>query len=411
VSAGDDPGRQALERVLGPLPAGTAAIRALEDAYQIPTYTKLPVALVRGRGSWVWDAEGRRYLDLYGGHAVALTGHAHPRVVEAIRQQAGRLLFYSNAVYNDVRAAAVERLASIAMPGLGRVFLCNSGAEANEAALKLARKHTGRMRVISMQEGFHGRTLGALAATGLPAYRDPAYPLPTVHDYVPYGDLDAVEAVLGPETAAVLLEPIPSLGGVRVADEAWFRGLRALCDERGALLVFDEVQTGFGRTGTLWFGEQVGVTPDLITGAKGIASGFPAGVVFVREDLGAAVGAGEQGTTFGGGPLASAAIAATVGVLRDEDLPARAARVGAVLREALERLPQVVRTRGRGLLIGVEFDRPARPVGRALVERGVLTGSAGGLPNQMRLLPPLTLTEEEALGWIPQLEDALASPA
>ena len=407
----DDPGRVPLEAVLGPLPHDTQTIRAIEDARQVPTYAKLPIALVRGAGSWVWDADGKRYLDLYGGHAVALTGHCHPAVVAALRAQAGRLLFYSNVVYNDVRALAVQRLTDLAPEGLRSVFLCNSGTEANETALKLARKHTGRMRIISMQEGFHGRTLGALGATGIASYRDAAYPIPSAHTYVPYGDDDALEAALGDDVAAVILEPIPSMGGIRVAADDWFRRLRARCHEHGALLIFDEVQTGFGRTGRMWFGEHVGVTPDLITGAKGIASGFPAGMVFVREDLAAAVQPGEQGTTFGGGPLASAAIAATARTLVDEDLPGRAARTGQVLREALEALPAVVETAGRGLLLGIEFDRPAKPLCRALVERGVLTGSSGGNPNQMRLLPPLTLTREEALGWIPLLEDVLTQGA
>jgi acetylornithine/N-succinyldiaminopimelate aminotransferase len=406
--AGAQGDTRALEAVLGPLPASTAAIRETEDAFQVPTYAKLPVALVRGEGSFVWDADGKRYLDLYGGHAVALTGHCHPRVVEAVRAQAGRLLFYSNAVYSDVRAKAVEMLARLAPEGLRRAFLCNSGAEANETALKIARKHTGRMRVLSMQEGFHGRTLGALGATGIPSYRDPAYPIPTQHDYLPYGDAGALEAAMGDDVAAVILEPIPSMGGIRVADASYFEALREACDEHGALLVFDEVQTGFGRTGTLFYGEQAGVTPDLITGAKGIASGVPAGVTFVREDLAAQVRVGEQGTTFGGGPLASAAIAATARVLLDEDLPAHAARVGAALRARLDELPFVEQTTGAGLLVGIDLDRPAKPVCRALVEAGVLTGSAGGNPNQIRLLPPLTLTEDEALGWLPLLEKAAA---
>ena len=398
--------RDELAQALGGLPSATDEIRAIEDACQVPTYAKLPIALVRGEGSWVWDADGTRYLDLYGGHAVAITGHCHPRVVAALRAQAGRLLFFSNVVYNDVRAAAAKALTAIAPEGLRSVFLCNSGAEANETALKIARKHTGRMRVVSMHEGFHGRTLGALGATGMPSYRDPAYPIPTAHSYVPYGDVEALRAAMGDDVAAVMLEPIPSMGGIHVADDAWFQALRSLCDEHGALLVFDEVQTGFGRTGRMWFGEHVGVTPDLITSAKGIASGFPAGVTFVREDLAARVQPGEQGTTFGGGPMASAAIAATVRTLLEEDLPGNAARVGAALREALLAHPAVTAVTGRGLLFGFELDRPAKPVVRALVGEGILCGGSSR-PNQIRLLPPLTLTEDEALLLLPALERAL----
>jgi len=406
-----DPQRSALEAAIGPVPAATDAIRTIEDACQVPTYAKLPIALVRGEGSWVWDADGTRYLDLYGGHAVALTGHCHPRVVEALRAQAGRLLFFSNVVYNDVRAAAVQALTDIAPEGLRSVFLCNSGAEANETALKLVRKHTGRKRIVSMVEGFHGRTLGALGATGIPGYRDPAYPIPTDHSYVPYGDADALAAAMGDDVAGVILEPIPSMGGIQVAEGSYFRALRTLCDEVGALLIFDEVQTGFGRTGTMWFGEHVDVTPDLITGAKGIASGFPAGVTFLREDLAAQVQVGEQGTTFGGGPLASAAIAATIACLRDEDLPANATRVGRALREGVEALPHVVSTSGLGLLVGIELDLPAKPVCRALVDEGILSGTSGGNANQIRLLPPLTLSEEEALDWLPTFERVLVEAA
>ncbi|MDJ0520740.1 MAG: aminotransferase class III-fold pyridoxal phosphate-dependent enzyme [Planctomycetota bacterium] len=399
---------EALERALGPLPADTQAIKAVEDSCQVPTYAKYPIALVRGEGSWVEDADGKRYLDLYGGHAVALTGHCHPRVVAALRAQAGRLLFYSNMVYSDVRALAVEQLTGIAPEGLRSVFLCSSGAEANECALKIARKHTSRMRVVSMNEGFHGRTLGALGATGIAGYRDDAYPIPTQHDYVPYGDADVLAETLSDDVAAVILEPIPSMGGIRVADDAYFRALRSLCDEHGALLIFDEVQTGFGRTGRMFFGDHVGVTPDLITGAKGLASGVPAGVVFVREDLSQQIAPGEQGTTFGGGPMAAAAIAATVAVIVDEDLPTRAGETACALWGALDAVPGVESVAGRGLLLGINLDRPAKPIVRGLVEAGVLTGTCGGNPNQIRILAPLTLSQEEALGWIPTLERLLA---
>jgi len=397
-----------LERLLGPIPRDAAAIRREEDRWQVPTYAKPDLVLVAGEGCHVTDADGRRYLDLYGGHAVALLGHGHPRLVEALRLQAGRLLFYSNLVYNDVRAAAVALLAALAPEGLRKVFLCNSGTEANETALKIARKHTGRRRVVAMREGFHGRTLGALSATGLEAYRDPAYPLAPGHDFVPYGDAAALETVLGEGVAAVILEPIPSMGGIRVADDAYFKALRAGCDRCGALLVFDEVQTGFGRTGRTFFGEHVDVVPDLITSAKGIAGGFPAGCVFIREDLGLAMRPGEQGTTFGGGPLACAAIAAVAKTLVDEDLPGHAARVGEALARALEAVPGVERVTGRGLLLGVDLEVEAKPVVARLRERGVLVGGSS-LPRQLRLLPPLVLTEAEALTFPPLLEAVLSS--
>jgi acetylornithine aminotransferase/acetylornithine/N-succinyldiaminopimelate aminotransferase len=411
VSPSEADDRAALERAIGPLPGTTAEAMAAEAAGQVPTYSKWPIALVSGSGCHVTDAEGKRYLDLYGGHAVALPGHCHPRVVAAIRAQAGRLLFYSQVVHVDVRAAALSALLALAPRGLRRVFLCNSGTEANETALKLARKHTGRMRVVSLSDGFHGRTLGSLGATGLPTYRDPAYPIPTEHDYVPYGDLAAMGTAVGPQTAAVIVEPIPSMGGIRVASAEWFRGLRALCTERGALLIFDEVQTGWGRTGKTWTGEHFGVTPDLVTTAKGAAGGFPAGVVFVREDLAAKVRLGEQGTTFGGGPLACAAIAANCRVIREENLAENAARVGGAWKAALARVPGVLEVTGLGLMLGVNLDRPAKPVIQALVSAGFLTGSCEANPNQVRLLPPLVLTEAEAATFTRALESALAHPA
>jgi len=402
--------RADLERAIGPLPRTTAAIMAAEEAGQIPTYSKFPVAVVEGRGCFVTDADGKRYLDLYGGHAVALPGHCHPRVVEAITAQAKRLLFYSQVVFNDVRAAAVNAVAALGPKGLRRVFVCNSGTEANETAMKLARKATGRRRIVSLRDGFHGRTIGALAATGLGKYRDPAYPIPIEHDFVTYGDLAEADGAIGRDTAAMILEPIPSMGGIRVAPSEYFVALRRLCSERGALLIFDEVQTGFGRTGTLFAGEQLGVTPDLITGAKGAGGGVPAGVVFVREDLAAKVKLGEQGTTFGGGPIASAAMAATAKIIVEEDLPGHARRVGASLRAALERVPGVASTTGLGLMIGVNLDRPAKPVIATLVENGFLTGSCEAVPNQLRLLPPLVLTDAEGATFVAALRRILASP-
>jgi len=388
--------------------SGSAAIIADEDRWQLATYAHLPVAVVAGQGSYVFDAEGRRYLDLYGGHCVALVGHCHPRLVAAIQEQAARLLFYSNVVYNDARAAAAKAVTAIAPEGLRRVFFCNSGTEANETALKIARRRTGRRHVVSMSDGFHGRTLGSLGATGPERYRDPSWPVPTEHTRIPYGDEAALLAAMGGHVAAVMLEPIPSMGGIRVAPDSWFAALRRACDAHGALLVFDEVQTGFGRTGSYWFGEQVGVRPDLITAAKGIAGGVPAGLVLVREDIAAGIGHGEQGTTFGGGPLAMAAMLAVLGILEHEQLPQQARRVGDWLERRLVELPGVRSLSGRGLLRGIDLDRPAKPLVGALRERGILTGTADGDAQQIRLLPPLTLTEEECEPLVEALAELLA---
>ncbi len=371
-------------------PASFDGIRDMEDRYQVPTYAHLPIAVVRGAGCRVVDSEGVSWLDFYGGHAVALTGHSHPRVVEAIREQAGRLLFYSNIAYNDVRARAAKALVET-MPGEGgKAFFCNSGAEANEAALKTARMATGRPGVVAMADGFHGRTLGALSVTGLGKYRAYGGPLVEGSTFVPFGDLAAAERAVGPGTAAVLLEPIPSMGGVRTAAPEYYRGLRRLCDERGALLVFDEVQTGLGRTGRMWAGDHWGVAPDMHTLAKGLASGVPCGAVLFAAKVAAGVREGDHGSTFGGGPLACAALEATLAVLREEGLVARAAASGGALREGALSIPGVREVRGLGLLLAVSCDAPAKTLLGRLRERRVLASSVASDPSALRLLPPLT---------------------
>jgi acetylornithine/succinyldiaminopimelate/putrescine aminotransferase len=387
--------------VIGPF----EAIRGDEDRFQVPTYDHLPLAVERGEGCRVFDSGGEAWLDFYGGHAVALTGHCHPRVVEALREQAGRLLFYSNAVYSGVRARAARALVEAAPEGVSRVFFCNSGAEAVEAALKTARTATGRPGVVALREGFHGRTLGALSATGLGKYRDYGGPvLPA--DFVPFGDLAAAEAAVGPSTAAVILEPIPSMGGVRVAPAAYYRGLRRLCDERGALLVFDEVQTGLGRTGRMWAGDHFGVRPDLHALAKGIASGVPCGAVLFREGVAARVKAGDHGSTFGGGPLACAALLATLAVLREEGLVARAAASGEALRRGALAIPGVREVRGLGLLLAIACEAPAKAVLARLRERRVLASSVPSDPSAVRLLPPLVAGPAEVEEFLAALRHA-----
>lgn len=367
-----------------------AEIMTLEEQYQLKTYAKMPLAITRGEGIFVYDAEGRRYYDFYGGHAVALTGHCHPRVVRAIHEQAGRLMFYSNVVYNDMRALYGQKLAQAAPSGFEQAFFCNSGTEANETALKIARRFTGRTEVVAMTEGFHGRTLGSLSVTGLGNYRSSVSPLLPGIRFAPFGDLDAVGAQCGDQTAAIILEPIPSMAGVRVADPAFYRGLRQICDARGIVLIFDEVQTGFGRTGTLFAGEHWGVVPDLITTAKGMASGFPMGAVLVSAPIAATISYGEQGTTFGGGPLACAAALATLEVILEEDLPTRAAAMGAYLRQQTAGMPGLIAVRGLGLLLGLETTLPTKSVQAGLFERGLLTGTSAN-PHVLRLMPPLTV--------------------
>lgn len=376
---------------------------AAEDRYQLPTYAHLPLVLVRGEGARVWDVEGRAYWDFYGGHAVALLGHGHPRLVEAIATQARALTFYSNQVYCPVRAAAAKAIVSFAPSHLRRVFFCNSGAEANEVALKLARGATGRTQVVAMHGGFHGRTAGALSVTGIPRYRD-AFPPGLGHvRFVSFGDLGAAAAAINGEVAAVILEPIQSMAGVVAAPSEFYRGLRDLCDRAGAKLIFDEVQTGWGRLGAPFAADLFGVAPDLITSAKGVAGGFPMGVVLVDDAIAATVKRGDQGTTFGGGPMACAAALAVQEAIAGEGLVARAREVGLRARESLGGVAGVGQVRGAGCLLGLALHRDAAPVASALRERGFLLGGSDD-PRVLRLIPPLTLPFEA----LDSLRDALA---
>ena len=382
---------------------------ALEDAVTLPTYAKPPVALVRGQGTRVWDTEGREYLDLYGGHCVALLGHCPPRVVEAIRHQAGELLFYSNAMYSPVRARAAAALAALAPDGLGTVFWCNSGTEANEAALKLARATTGRSRVVAFEGGFHGRTLGALATTWGDHYHAPYRAVLPETTWVPFGDADAAaEALASEDVAAVLVEPMQSVAGITEAPPAFYQALRQACDATGTVLIFDEVQTGVGRTGTFTYGAHVGVTPDLITLAKSLGAGVPVGAVLVSRGIAATVQSGDQGTTFGGGMLAMAAVEAGLAQLVEDGLMDRAVEIHDRLAAGLGALDAVTEIRGRGCLIGVSLDREAKPVAGALRQAGVLVGTAAR-PDTLRLMPPLTTSDAEIDTFLARLADVLAA--
>ncbi len=377
----------------------TREIIDLEEAHLLPTYRKLPIALVRGEGPYVWDADGKRYLDFYGGHCVSVLGHCPEPVVAALRDQAAKLMFYSNVAYSDVRAKASRLITALAPEGLGNVFFCNSGSEANETALKLARASTGRAGVIAMDGGFHGRTLGSLAATHGPKYREPyTAVLPDTH-FVPFGDAGAVADVLESDSdvAAVILEPIQSMAGVREAEAAYYAELRELCDEHGAMLIFDEVQTGVGRTGTFSIADQLGATPDIITLAKSLGAGVPVGAVLVSDAIARDVRPGDQGSTFGGGMLAMAAVHATLETLSSGNLMERAGALFEQVRDALE--SQVVAVRGRGCLIGVELDVPAAPVLDKLRAEGILAGSAAP-PEVIRLMPPINTPHEAVDAFI-----------
>ncbi|MEO8286633.1 MAG: aminotransferase class III-fold pyridoxal phosphate-dependent enzyme [Chloroflexota bacterium] len=365
-----------------------------ETAAQLGTYAKLPIVAVRGEGMMIYDADGTAYYDFYCGHAVTITGHCHPRVVSAIQEQAARLIFYSNIVYNDVRAGYSDKLIDNAPEGFGQVFFCNSGAEANETALKLSRKFTGRPTIIAMDSAFHGRTMGALAMTPNPKYRAGYEPLLPGVEFAPFGDLAALEAMMSSDVAAVILEPIQSIAGVRMMDATYYHGLREICDRHGALLVFDEIQTGLGRTGKMWVGEHWGVIPDIITLAKGIASGVPMGATLVSSRIAATVKLDEHGSTFGGGPLVCAAATATLDVILEGDLIAHAAAIGGLIKQELVRLPHVREVRGMGLLLGLLLDIPAKEVQAAALKQGIILGTSGD-PNVLRVMPPMVVTTED----------------
>jgi acetylornithine/N-succinyldiaminopimelate aminotransferase len=372
-------------------------VAALEDRYQLATYKKMPVVAERGEGVWIYASNGERYLDLYGGHAVAATGHCHPQVVEAIKQQADKLLFYSNLVYSEARARAAEKLVSIAPESLTKAFFCNSGTEANENAMRMARMATGRENVITFSGGFHGRTADAISATFLGKYRELGKPNVPGHLQAEFGDLESVRKLADDSVAAIMLEPIQSMAGVRTAEPAFHLAQRELCDERGIILIYDEVQTGVGRTGEWFFAgseASAGVVPDIITLAKALGSGIPVGACLVSEAVAAHIKENDLGTTFGGGMIAMAAVTATLVAIEDDEMLANVRAVEAHLRERLSEVEQVVSVRGRGFLLGLEFADKVKPIHEALLERRIITGTSSDA-NVLRLLPPLCLGKEE----------------
>jgi len=357
----------------------------------------MPIAAERGEGVWVYTNDKQKYLDLYGGHAVAGTGHCHPHVVKAIQEQADKLLFYSNLVYSETRARAAERLVTISPEPLAKAFFCNSGTEANENAMRLARMYTGRERVITFSGGFHGRTADAISATFLGKYREIGKPNVPGHVEAHFGDIESVRAVADDSIAAVMLEPIQSMAGVRTAPPSFFRKLRQLCDELGIVLIFDEVQTGVGRTGEWFFAGSAaadGVVPDVISLAKSLGSGVPVGACLVTDEIGSRIKENDLGTTFGGGMLAMAAVTATLEAIENDGMLENVRAGERYLRERLRDIQQVVNVHGLGYLLGLEFADKAAPIHKALLDRQIITGTSSQ-PNVLRLLPPLCLRSEE----------------
>ncbi len=359
----------------------------------VRTYATLPIEVERGEDVHVFDSSGKRYLDLYAGHAVCSTGHCHPKVVRAIQAQAEKLLFYSNVVGSGIRERAAASLVRH-MPGYSVLF-SSSGAEANEDALKLVRKVTGRDGIIAMERGFHGRTAGAMSVTGSPKMRVGPQ-VPGVR-FVPFGEVPEITD----QTAAVLLEPIQSMAGVQSVSGEYVKELRKRCDQAGAFLVYDEVQTGIGRTGEMFFSGKYGVSADLVTLAKGIGSGFPLAAVLVRDSIAEKVAIGDFGHTYGGGPVAMAALEATLEVVA-ELLP-NVKETGAYLREKLGGFGEV---RGQGFLLGLKIAGNAQDLLGALLERGIIVGGSGE-PDVIRLLPPLTLQKSHVDAFMVELDAAL----
>src|SRR2546427_8655055 len=369
--------------------------------YHTPNYARAPICLVRGDGVRVWDSDGKEYLDFGAGLAVAALGHCHPRVTGAIREAAATLLHVSNLYYTAPQIHLAKLLCDHSFAE--RVFFCNSGAEANEAALKLARKYakeryaSDRYEVIATHNSFHGRTFATVTATGQEKYRQGFEPLVPGFKHVPYNDLRAMERALDNRTAAILVEPIQGEGGVNVPDDDYLPGLRKLCDESGALLILDEIQTGVARTGTLWAYEHSGIEPDIMTLAKALANGVPIGAMLTREEVARALGPGTHGSTFGGTPFVTSVALATLQTVLGEKIPERAARMGRRLMDGLRQLAQGSAGDrggvGGGVLLRGGLDRPGGPIGDAGPGAGLLLLSGGG--KEPRLPPPLIVDERD----------------
>lgn len=361
----------------------------------LPVYAQFPVRPVRGRGSWLIDEDGDEWLDAYGGHAVAATGHSHPDVVRAIANQAADLLFYSTAVAHPRREELATKLVELCPGPLERVFLCNSGAEANENALHLARRHTRRQAVVSVKGGWHGRTAATLACTDGARYEEAArrsgIPLSRK---VPFNDIPALEAAVDGSVAAFIVEPVQGFAGARDCDPEFLRAARRICDQHNVVLIFDEVQCGVGRCGAFSAAESFGVIPDILTFAKGLAAGIPIAAVIATDEITRSLSLGDLGSTFGGGPVPCAAALANIGVIERDHLIENAVEVGGYLARAARSLG-VALVSGRGLLLGLHVGRPASEVQTALFRHRILTGTSTD-PQVLRLLPPLSFSRQEA---------------
>ncbi len=382
----------------------------LEAQYTSGAYSKRPVEIVRGQGARLWDSQGNVYIDLVGGHGTANVGHGNAQVAEAIARQAQTLLVCPELFYNDRRAELLEKLVTIAPPGLKRVFLCNSGTEAVEAAFKFSRQATGRKEFVAAMRGFHGRTMGALSATWDKKFREPFEPLVPGFSHIPYNNLGALEAAVTDKTAGVILEVIQGEGGVHPGTAEFLQGAQRLCQERGAMFIVDEVQTGFGRTGSMFACQHFGLQPDILCVAKSIAGGLPMGATLFGERVGE-IPALTHGSTFGGNPLACAAALAAIDYIETNQLPDRAAELGTWFIGRLKKIQSTLirEVRGLGLMVGIEIKQKVTPYLQALLPRRVLALPAG--LTVMRFLPPLVISQEELDQAAAAVEAVLTDPS
>lgn len=391
----------------------TEELIAISDQYIMGTYRRFPIVLVKGSGAKVWDSDGKEYLDFIAGIAVCSLGHSHPRVAEAIKKQAGILTHVSNLYHIEPQIILARLLAENSFAG--KVFFCNSGAEANEAAFKLARKYAcdympgDRYDLIAMKDSFHGRTLATVAATGQSKFHAGFAPLPEGFRHVPFNDLSALKSAITEKTCGIIVEPIQGEGGVKIPDDDYLRGVRRICDDNGLLFILDEIQTGMGRTGTLFAYQDCGVEPDIMTLAKAMGNGFPVGAMLTTDRIASAFVPGSHASTFGGNPLAMAAGLAVMETLLNDGVLENCRRMGAYLLERLSKLkkrhPIIREVRGKGLMIGMELIEEGGDIVKRCMNKGVLINCTCG--NILRLLPPLTIGEEEIDRVVSVLDEAI----
>ncbi|MGB9659912.1 MAG: aspartate aminotransferase family protein [Nitrososphaerales archaeon] len=372
-------------------------IKDIEDRHFAPVYEKLPVVIVKGQGATLWDVNGKEYIDCMGGYGVAIVGHCNKKVIDAINEQSKRLIICHGSLYNDVRANLLEKIVKISPKGLDDVYLSNSGAEAVECALKLARRYSGKPEVIAMTRGYHGKTLGALSATWSQKYRSPFLPLLSDVKFAPFGDAEKVREAITEKTGAIIVEPIQGESGIYVAPDGFLKEIREICDEKNIVLIFDEIQTGFGRTGKMWACEHWDVMPDVMCLAKGIAGGLPLGATLAKKEIMSAFKTGDHTSTFGGNPLSCAAACATIDYIIEENLVEKAASLGSIFKERLENIKKdhrIVRdVRGLGLMLGMELRFDIKNILMNGIGKGLIMLYSG--KNILRFLPPLVMSEKQ----------------